>query len=78
MFYAVEVILVFQMRFVKSNQQQIIKVSSMRIKFWYNEYFPFAITGELVLQQGLTGSVIVVFFCPIRTSKSKVKNHILL
>ncbi len=46
--YAVEMILIFQVGFIKSNQKKIIKISSVRLEFWYDGYLPFAVSGKLI------------------------------
>ncbi len=43
-----------------------------------NGNFQFSFSRELVSQQNLAGAVVVVFFCHVRASKSKVRTNILL
>ena len=59
---------ILQMRFVKSDQEKIIKITEVWLKSWYNGYLPFTFSWELVTQQGLTCSVVIIFLCHAGTS----------
>lgn len=61
-------VLIFQLSFVKSNQQQIIKITISDLEFRDNRDLQFPLALELVAQQSLTGAVIIILFCHIETS----------
>ena len=60
--HAVQVILVLQMSFVKTDQQKIIEVSGPFLEPGNDRDFELSFAGKLVAKQRLTGSVVVVFF----------------
>ena len=60
--YAIKVILILQMGLVKTDQQEIIKVSGFFLGLGDDRDFELSFAGKLVAKQRLTGSVVVVFF----------------
>lgn len=78
MYHAVEVILVLQVGFVKTDQQKIIKVSGPFLELRNDGNLQLSFAGELVTKQRLTRSVVVVFFGhmePPACSKEQVLLH---
>ena len=63
MHHPVKMILIFQICFVKTDQQKVVKITIFRLEFWYYRNFPFPFPWELVTQESLTCTVIVVFLC---------------
>lgn len=63
MHHPVKMILIFQICFVKADQQKVVKITIFRLEFWYYRNFPFPFPWELVTQESLTCTVIVVFLC---------------
>ena len=62
MYHSIKVILVFQMCFIKTNQQQIIEIILFYLESWNNRNLQLSLTRELVSEQRLTRTIIVVFF----------------
>ena len=62
MHHAVKVILILQMGFVKSDQQEIIKIAGLFLKFGNDGDLQLPFAGKLISEQGLAGTVIVMFF----------------
>ena len=62
MHHSVNVILIFQMRLVEADQQQIIEVILFCLESWDNRDLQLSFTRELISEQRLTCAVIVVFF----------------
>lgn len=62
MHHAVKVILILQMGFVESDEQKIVKVTRFFLKLWNYGNLQFSFAGKLVVEQGLAGTVIVMFF----------------
>ena len=63
MHHTVRVFLVVCAYFVKANQQQIIKISSLFSKFWNDWDFPLSVSQKLVSQHDLTRPVVIILFC---------------
>ena len=68
MHHTVKVGLILQMRLIKPDQQEIIKVTGLFLKLWYDRNLQLSLTGELVAEQGLTGAIMIVFFGHIGAS----------
>ena len=62
MYHSIKVILVFQMCLIETDQQQIIEVILFRLEPWDNGNLRFSFTRELVSEQRLTRTIIVVLF----------------
>lgn len=78
MYHAVEVILVLQMGFVKTDQQKIIEVSGTFLELRNDGNFELSFAGKLVAKERLTRSVVIVFFDhmePPVCSKEQVLLH---
>ena len=54
-------VLILQMRLIKPDQQEIVKVTGLFLKLWYDRNLQLSLTGELVAEQGLTGAIMIVF-----------------
>lgn len=50
MHHPVKMILIFQICFVKADQQKVVKITIFRLEFWYYRNFPFPFPWELVTQ----------------------------
>jgi hypothetical protein len=55
-------ILIFQMCLVEADQQQIVEVIFFCFESWNNRNLQLSFTRELVSEQRLTRTIIVVFF----------------
>lgn len=68
---AVKVILIFQMGFVKPDQQEIAEVTWFFLKPRDDWNLQLALSGKLIAQQGLAGAVVVVFFSLLYAVRNK-------
>ena len=68
MHHAVKVGLILQMRLIKPDQQEIVKVTRLFLKLWDDGNLQFPFAGELITEQGLTRAIILVFFGHIGAS----------
>ena len=62
MYHSIKVILVFQMCLIETDQQQIIEIILFYLESWNNGNLQLSLTRELVSEQRLTRTIIVVFF----------------
>ena len=63
MYHSIKVILIFQMRLVEADQQQIMEVILFYLESWDNGNLQLSLTRKLISEQRLTCTVIVIFFC---------------
>ena len=64
MYHSIKVILIFQMCLIETNQLQIIEVILFYLESWNNRNLQLSLTRELVSEQRLTRTIIVVFPYP--------------
>ena len=62
MHHSTKVILVFQMCLIKTDQQQIVEIILFYLESWNNRNLQLSLTRELVSEQRLTRTIIVIFF----------------
>ncbi len=56
MYHSVKVIPIFQIGFIKADQQQIIKVTGLFLELGNDGNFQFFFSRELIAKQGLCGN----------------------
>ena len=71
MYHSIKVILIFQMCLIETNQQQIIEIILFYLESWNNGNLQLSLTRELVSEQRLTRTIIVVFFGHFEPSEMK-------
>lgn len=63
-------VLIFQVGFIKPDQQEIIKVTRLFLKLWNDRDLQLSLAGELITEKGLTSAIIIVFFGHIGASRT--------
>ena len=62
MHHAVKMVLIFQVGLIEADQKQIIEIIFFCFESWNNRNLQLFLTRELVSEQRLTRTIIVVFF----------------